>query len=360
MGDGGVVMRFFRLFLAGAMALGSSACVADLNDNECNVNADCRHRPGTVCSVENWCVSVDSSGGDEADGQPALDAGQGANDAGSQSAPGDAISPLQDSAAVDAARPAPDAAPPMEDEWTRLLGPCAHAPLYTPDPLGPPRSDSYMEAFREVDFDLLPSRWRTEELTPIHRSVLVFALGIPPVEFRNKLVLADLMAQKPMGVVVAAAFATPGNRLNYTLLLGGLARFYNCAQGFPATLDDFRETVFDYQMMAEIDSAAKCTPRRIYENRDTHVYVAETVEEGEVRETEIIIGEDGVGTPMKFLVYDAAGRLSDRSTFPTVGGSLRTLGSPQICLGCHVDFERDPTLFDYDDLVPTGTGVCAN
>ena len=77
MGDGGVAMRFFRLFLAGAMALGAAACVADLNDNECNVNADCRHKPGTVCSVENWCVAVEAPGGDEADGQPSLDAGRG-------------------------------------------------------------------------------------------------------------------------------------------------------------------------------------------------------------------------------------------------------------------------------------------
>jgi len=259
---------------------------------------------------------------------------------------------------VDATAPNPDAAL-IEDEWTRLLGPCAHAPQYTPDPQGPPRADPYMDAFRELDFDQLPTRWRTEALTPIERSVLVYALGIRPETFRDKLVLADLLAQKPMGVVVAAAFASPGNRLNYDLLLTGMARFYNCDRALPPTLEAFRETIFDYQMMSEIDSAAKCSPRRLYEDHEVYAYVAETVIDGEVRETEIILGPDGTGAPLTFAVYDEEGRLSDRSTFPTVGGSQRTLGSPQVCLACHVNFERDPNLFDYDDLIPQGTGVCA-
>ena len=262
-------------------------------------------------------------------------------------------------AILDAALPEPDAAP-EEDEWTLLLGPCAHRLPYNPDPAGPPVRDPFMDAFRRLDFDLLPTRWRTEDLAPIERSVVVFTLGLETAEYRDKLTKADLLENKPMGVVVAAAFASPGNRLNYDLLLAGLSRFYNCGRGFPPTLEAFRETVFDYENaeMNEIASAAKCVPRRLYEDDDLHVYVAETVDDGVVRETEIILGRDGSGEPLDFAVYDEQGRLSDRSTFPTAGGSLRTIGSPQVCMACHVNL-RSRTLFDYDDLIPDGTGLCA-
>ena len=164
-----------------------------------------------------------------------------------------------------------------------------------------------------------------------------------------------------MGVVVAAAFAFPGNRLNYDMLLGGMARFYNCDRGFPPTLEAFRETIFDYSEAegGVIESAAKCTTRRIFTDEDIHAYVAETVTDGVVRETEIILGEDDIGTPLDFAVYDAEGRLSDRSTFPTVGAGEQVIGSPQVCMACHVNFDRNPELFDYNDLIPDGTGVCA-
>lgn len=77
-------------------------------------------------------------------------------------------------------------------------------------------------------------------------------------------------------------------------------------------------------------SAAKDRPRHLYEHAD--VSVAETLDEGLVRETEVAIARrDGSGN-FDFYVYDADGEIAEMSTFPAGARP-----SPTICAACHFD-----------------------
>jgi hypothetical protein len=159
--------------------------------------------------------------------------------------------------------------------------------------------------------------------------------------------------------VVAASFAL-GERLDFLFLRRGLARFYNCARGYPATLDEFKAMWGDHGaregFVVEL-SAAKCGPRRLFEDEEAQVYVAETLVDDEVRETEIMLANNREDGQLDFVVYQPDGRRTDRSTFPTVGGSEITAAAPYVCLTCHVDPQTNPAAWTYDVLLPEA-GVC--
>ncbi len=87
-------------------------------------------------------------------------------------------------------------------------------------------------------------------------------------------------------------------------------------------------------------SAVKGLPRVLYANAE--VSVAETLDAGSVRETEVAVARrDGSGN-FDFYVYDARGKIAVESTFP-----IGPRPAPTMCAACHFDpesgkFTRSP------------------
>ena len=120
-----------------------------------------------------------------------------------------------------------------------------------------------------------------------------------------------------LGRVAAASLAlgaADGSDLDLRFLRRGLHRYYHCDRNFPLTLEGFRATIFDYPETGstDVDSIAKCGTRRLYVEVNTGAYVAESVHDGEVRETEILLTGRRQDGNLDFLVYDAEGRLTQK------------------------------------------------
>ncbi len=170
-----------------------------------------------------------------------------------------------------------------------------------------------------------------------------------------------MLASGPMGRVVLVSLLnqTPG-LMDFTLFRQGLQRYYTCSRAFPMTLEGF-ETLYGAipEEYTEVDSAAKCAPRRLRLSPETGVYVAESMWEDQVRETEILLAGKRTDGQLDFLVYGADGVLTDRSQFPVIGGGQHLVtSSPYTCMSCHMNPEASEHIWGYDTLVPT-TGPCA-
>ena len=88
------------------------------------------------------------------------------------------------------------------------------------------------------------------------------------------------------------------------------------------------------------------------------MYVAETLADGIVRETEIILSGRRRDGNLDFLVYNAEGKLSDRTRFPTIGaGSEVMAASPYVCTSCHINSDEEAGYVWYDLLFPQ-VGPC--
>jgi hypothetical protein len=87
--------------------------------------------------------------------------------------------------------------------------------------------------------------------------------------------------------------------------------------------------------------------------------VAESLWEGEVRETEILLTDNRSDGQIDFLVYGSDGVLTDRSQFPTIdGGTHLVTSSPYTCMTCHMNPSATDDTWAYDVLIPI-TGPCA-
>jgi hypothetical protein len=161
--------------------------------------------------------------------------------------------------------------------------------------------------------------------------------------------------------------------VNLRLVRRGLHHFYGEERRLPSTLDALRDRVGDYtQWPSRVTACSppKNGPRRVFENEQLGVAVAETLEaeaaggaapeEGEgtpphttVRETEVIFADARADGQLDFAVYGPSGERMDRSTFATRAGTTATTAAPYTCLTCHV--RRSSGRFDV--LRPFGTGA---
>ena len=127
--------------------------------------------------------------------------------------------------------------------------------------------------------------------------------------------------------------------LDFSELRRGLYHFYHCDRGYPERLQDFVAMYGDYRTWSTAfieSSRPKVHPRRIWQNDDVGVYVAETIEDGEVSEIEIILSNHRADGALDFLAYLPNGQLVSRGKFKT--GSEPVFGpSPYTCLACHYD-----------------------
>ena len=165
-------------------------------------------------------------------------------------------------------------------------------------------------------------------------------------------------------VALASILAGGGDGvlLDFTLYRQGMHRYYACSREPPTTLDDFKLAVVDFTALPfeDVDSAAKCDTRRLYVDNDNGVFVAESLVDEVVRETEILMTNSRSDGQIDFLVYDGEGALTNRTEFPTLAnGPHVVVSAPYTCMTCHFDTEAVETAWSFDVLYPTGTGPCA-
>jgi hypothetical protein len=178
-----------------------------------------------------------------------------------------------------------------------------------------------------------PNRIDLLEVGRFERAIVNWMLGRKRGE-----TLTYERAQKagPMGEAVWASFGS--GELDFQLLRMGLQHTYLCSVPIPGTLDELTERFGDYTTWpkrVEPCGLPKDAERHMWDGPGGDVVVAETVEEGEVREVEVIFRGLRDHGQLDFAVYRPNGALSNRSTFATRGGEPTTFGSPYICISCH-------------------------
>ncbi len=221
---------------------------------------------------------------------------------------------------------------------------------------------SFEASLNSIDFEALPESFDISALMPIFRGGVAYALEISPSDLGDTLNRDEVLATGHLGRVVVAALSTDDELgIDYAIFRKGIQRYYTCSRGFPPTLDAF-EAVYGPipEAYTDIDSAAKCATRRLRSSPEQGFYVAESLSDGEVRETEILLGTSRSDGQLDFAVYGADGLLTDRSQFPTVGdGEHLVVGSPYVCMTCHLNSSADEDTWGYNIRFPTGTGPCA-
>jgi hypothetical protein len=126
------------------------------------------------------------------------------------------------------------------------------------------------------------------------------------------------------------------------------------------TIDGFKAHYIDYQSEdgSTIDSIAKCGDRRLLEP-GSGVYIAESIVDGPIRETEILLDGHREDGQLEFLVYDVDGMLTNRTQFPTVGnGPHIVTASPYSCMSCHFNSGASAGTWGFDTIFPT-SGPCS-
>jgi len=226
------------------------------------------------------------------------------------------------------------------------------------------------EAFTEIEDELaatdlsgLSDPIDISAFIPLYRGFIAYALSIPPAELGDSLAHAQAEAAGSLGEVVLAAIARadpPEVGMDITFFRRGFHRYYTCSRGYPLSLEGFYLTFVDFRETEGelVDSVAKCGDRNLILDSGAQVYVAESLVDGQVRETEILLNNNRDDGQLDFLVYDAAGMLTERSLFPVASGEEVVAAAPYSCMSCHVD-PSDATTWSFDLLVPE-TGPCAS
>lgn len=166
---------------------------------------------------------------------------------------------------------------------------------------------------------------------------------------------AEALDAGVFGRVILASAAREDGGIDVVFLRRGLHHAYLCSRPLPADLDEVRRRYGDYRSWPSSTVACsrpKGGPRRLFQDSKQGVYVAETLVDGGVRETEILwntLRDDG---QLDFAVYTADGELTNRSTFATASSEV-TSSAPYTCMTCHLD----PDAGTLTRLFPTGTGA---
>lgn len=186
-----------------------------------------------------------------------------------------------------------------------------------------------------------PARSReTRDLAPFIREVLAWMLE-RPLDGLDTLALDALAADDPLSQTVALAFLDgDGVRPDVRTLRRGLHRYYACVRGLPLVLEDLVRSAGGVDPATESvveRSEPKAHPRRLSMSNDGLLFLAETVVDGVVRETEAVWQGQRADGALEFLVYDERGRLRDGSHFVTSAGPESPAAAPYACLACHRD-----------------------
>lgn len=190
----------------------------------------------------------------------------------------------------------------------------------------------------ELDIDAAPASLPLPD-AGLQRDVVLYMLERDSFDASEPTAIDrdDALAAGPLGRAVVGAFAQGDGELDFAFLRRGLHRFYGCDRGFPLTLDAFNDSVVDVASIPEaetIDSDVKDLPRRMRRSSADGAFVAETLLDGSVRETEILLTDRRSDGALEFLEYDSNGNLRSASSFATSGGE--SVGAvPFTCMACH-------------------------
>jgi hypothetical protein len=202
----------------------------------------------------------------------------------------------------------------------------------------------YDDALSALNLDTLPSELDLLPLNSLERALIAYMLETHPDDIGNILKKGFALEQGNMGHAVLGAFAMAASEgkegLDFPFLRRGFHRYYQCARAFPLELTGFQSTVkqFADAPYFDLESTVKGGLRRIWDDSESKVYVAQTLtDEGTVRETEILVGGTRKDGMLDFLVYDADGFLMDRSAFQAASGDDVTGASPYTCMACHFE-----------------------
>jgi hypothetical protein len=216
-----------------------------------------------------------------------------------------------------------------------------------------------------LDLSSLPDEVDVSGLSPLFRGYLAYALETPPDELGDSVNRDEALAHGELGEVALGSLLLgqeDPTGIDFFFFRRGFQRYSVCSTGLPVTLDGFKATFGDHEAIdgEVVDSDAKCTDRRLRANHGDQVFVAETLVDGVVRETEVLLGETRTDGAFAFAVYDEAGDLTDRSLFPTIAGEDHVVAAaPYACMTCHLNTTSTET-WRFDVLTPTGTGPCAD
>jgi hypothetical protein len=261
-------------------------------------------------------------------------------------------------AAPDGAGTPPDLLPVIETEVaeTAVLRASCDDPLLARFPL----PDSLAEAMPDFDAELaaldltsMPEGIDLSTTSHLQRGVLAYMLDLEPAELDRPIPRAQFEARGLMGRAALGAVkrgeAQARQTIDFTFLRRGLHRYYTCESEWPMTIEGFKRAELDFSTLAsfEVESRPKRATRKIYNAPDHGIFVAESIADGIVRETEIIIAGRRRARALDFLVYDVDGQLQDRSTFASAGGE-RVAAAPYACMTCHFD----PSTGRFDIIFP--------
>ena len=226
----------------------------------------------------------------------------------------------------------------------------------------PPESNGNVaEELQALDLSSLQDPIDISQMVAIDRGLIAYALEIAPEELGGTLSHERALAKGLLGQVVLASIARSDNPdwLDLDFFRRGFQRYYTCSKGYPKTLQGFESEVlaFSHRDGSIVDSVAKCAERRLISSPDSGVYVSQTLIEGVVQETEVVLMNSRSDGQLDFVVYDAQGQLTDRSLFPDLGGGEAVMGAPYSCMSCH--FTVNEGVWSYDLLFPD-SGICPN
>ena len=193
-----------------------------------------------------------------------------------------------------------------------------------------------------LDVSKLPHRYDLSQLGELDRSLIQYMLDRKDI---NVLITEEVASLGLIGKGILLALGTePAPQFtNYRELRRGLYHYYNCSRAHPARLDEFRLIYGDYRTWPSTmieDSHPKIYPRRIRNNDALGVYVAETLRNGEVHETEILLRGYRNDNALEFLTYLPNGQLTNRGEFRS-GRGFVVGASPYACMSCHLDSETN-------------------
>ncbi len=213
-----------------------------------------------------------------------------------------------------------------------------------------------------LDLSQLSDPVDISELLPLFRGLIAYALEIAPADLPNELSHQQALQVGKLGEVVLASLLfgqEDGSGMDVSFFRRGFHHYYTCSRAFPTTLEGLQEVYGAYNSAQGtiVDSIAKCGDRNLL-TVGTDVFVAESLVDGVVRETEVLLRNQRTDGQLEFLVYDANGHLTNRTQFPTVGNGPHVVtSSPYACMTCHLNAESAPTTWGYDVLMPA-TGPC--
>lgn len=190
-----------------------------------------------------------------------------------------------------------------------------------------------------IDYSGLEEDIDPDAMPGLTRSLVAYMVNQNGPELRLK---KSELEKTYMGRAVLAAIKAgrdTGEPADFNLLRRGLHRYYLCDRGYPMTLDAFRAEIYDYKALPPypVDSVPKGETRWVRLDSDRLLFVAETVVDDEVRETEMLIGKNRNDGALDFLVYDGAGNLSDR-TDVLRDDKDQVVDAPYGCMSCHIDW----------------------